>query len=222
MWFAITVWSLVLAWLLCTSALPVALSFTLYGLLSHFGLFPRPFISFYARAIRLPRELRLRLKGKYPFEYNVVVPGKLLIGRIPPTIEQYKRLTQTEGVNAVVDLTQPWEQHVSPKTIADLGVERVNFPTPDFNTPTLQDMIDAVNFIEAKNKEGKTVYVHCNGGKGRAAAVVCAWRMKVESRTPKQALDLLRTVRKVTKLNKFGGVLPAWRRLNEYSAFIKN
>eukprot|EP00049_Salpingoeca_infusionum_P010028 m.170097 g.170097 ORF g.170097 m.170097 type:complete len:72 (+) comp14517_c1_seq7:282-497(+) len=61
---------------------------------------------------------------------------------------------QTEGVNAVVDLTQPWEQHVSPKTIADLGVERVNFPTPDFNTPTLQDMIDAVNFIEAKNKEG--------------------------------------------------------------------
>ena len=66
----------------------------------------------------------------------------------------------------------------------------------------------------------QTIYVHCNGGKGRAATVATAWLMQHNAVSAKHALKLLKAKRKITDLSKFGGILPVWHLLQRFEQHL--
>lgn len=63
-----------------------------------------------------------------------------------------------------------------------------------------------------------SVYLHCFGGKGRAATLATAWVMHTRGLSAKEALAFVRQRRKVTNLAKWGGILPVWRVLKQLEA----
>lgn len=66
-----------------------------------------------------------------------------------------------------------------------------------------------------------SVYIHCNGGKGRAATVATAWLMHRYGLSATEALARLRSRRKVTNLAKWSGILPVWRVLQQLERDVR-
>ncbi|EGD77432.1 hypothetical protein PTSG_08529 [Salpingoeca rosetta] len=186
---------------------------------SYLGFMPRTVSSYAAWFLRLPQDLYYDLMSKRPFNFNRVAKT-VVVGRVPRTTDDIQTLIQQEQVRAVIDMTEPWEQRVETDAITRMGLERINLPTPDYGAPTFEDLNTAIDFIRRHAQLNNTVYVHCNGGKGRAATVAAAWLMYRESIAPQDALKLLRTKRKVTKLDRLGGILPVWKLLHRFHAAI--
>ena len=60
------------------------------------------------------------------------------------------------------------------------GIERMHLNVPDFQAPSRAQIQQAVKFIDDCVLRGGTVYVHCNGGKGRSATVAACYLLKHE------------------------------------------
>jgi protein-tyrosine phosphatase len=113
-----------------------------------------------------------------------VIPDKFLAGAYPggPDEETTRKKVQSlinAGIDCVVDLTQPGDAFTTyAKTLtteaADFGieVERVSFPIPDYDIPTIALMKKVLDCIDDHLALGKRVYVHCIGGIGRTGTVV--------------------------------------------------
>ena len=89
-----------------------------------------------------------------------------------------------EGVRAVVNTC---EEYAGPQSEYDrLGIEQLRIPTTDFTHPRLQDVADAVEFVQRHVAAGDTVYIHCKAGRARSATVALCWLMKHRGMTPEQ------------------------------------
>jgi protein-tyrosine phosphatase len=66
-----------------------------------------------------------------------------------------------------------------------------------------------------------SVYVHCHGGKGRAATIATAWVMHSQGLSAEAALAYVRERRKITNLAKWGGILPVWRALKQFELDVR-
>eukprot|EP01147_Barroeca_monosierra_P003066 gene3066-5843_t len=183
---------------------------------SYFGFAPRVVSIYVAKLFRFPRDAYLSLFGRSrPFNYNRI-SNHIIVGRMPRSLEDLQQLVKDEHIRAIVDLSESWEQFVSPSSIANMGLKRINLPTPDYHAPTVDDLITAVHFIEHSVRQGDTVYIHCNGGKGRAATVATTWLMYSENISPQKALVLLQSRRKVAQLDRLFGILPVWRVITQF------
>ena len=68
----------------------------------------------------------------------------------------------------------------SNSSLVRLTFERLHVPAPDFQAPAPEDLLRAVEFVQTRidsDTDPRSVYVHCNAGKGRSAAVVAAYLM---------------------------------------------
>jgi len=80
------------------------------------------------------------------------------------------------GVQAVVNTC---EEYGGPTTeYQKYGIEQFHMPTIDFTHPAYDDVCRAIEFIEEKVEDKKTVYIHCKAGRGRSATVAICWLMK--------------------------------------------
>ncbi len=71
-----------------------------------------------------------------------------------------------------------------------------------------------VNFVDARRREGLTVYVHCRNGASRSGLVVVAYEMWKKNWTREQALAFVRSKRAVTRPNPaFMELLAEWERV---------
>lgn len=75
-------------------------------------------------------------------------------------------------------------------------VECVRMPIPDTSIPTFQAMKKILDEIDAAIKQGKPVYVHCWGGKGRTGTVVGCWLMRHGKATAENVLSAIQDLRK--------------------------
>lgn len=113
-----------------------------------------------------------------------VVPGRILAGEYPAfgkdEISRDRiRWLLTSGVKSFLDLTQDGEYGL--RSYVDLlrGVQdqeiRISYqryPVPDMQVPTVGDMISILDHIENEIGNGRKVYLHCYGGRGRTGTVV--------------------------------------------------
>ncbi|WP_146399513.1 dual specificity protein phosphatase family protein [Planctomycetes bacterium CA13] len=81
-----------------------------------------------------------------------------------------------EGVKAVVNTC---EEYLGPQeAYKAYGIEQFHMPTTDFTHPSLQNVCDAVEFVQRHVAENQTVYIHCKAGRARSATVAMCWLIK--------------------------------------------
>ncbi len=94
-----------------------------------------------------------------------------------------------EGVNCVVNTCA---EYAGPQEAYEqAGIEQLRIPTVDFTHPSLDDVTNAVDFIEQHVSEGSTAYVHCKAGRARSATVAICWLIRNKNMTPQEAQSLL-------------------------------
>lgn len=94
-----------------------------------------------------------------------------------------------QGVAATIDLTAEFNEPRGLRMIPYLLI-----PTLDTFQPSLDQLHEAVGFIEA-HRTGGPIYIHCAMGHGRSAMVVAAWLIRSEQLEIEEAIDFIKTKR---------------------------
>ena len=93
-----------------------------------------------------------------------VVPERLAAGPYPQDLAELR----AAGIDAFVDLTETGEL---PPYAVD-GVEYRRAPIRDFGTPSVAEMEAILELLDELLARGRTVYLHCFGGRGRTGTVL--------------------------------------------------
>jgi atypical dual specificity phosphatase len=109
--------------------------------------------------------------GCAPFDFAVGHPKKL----------------HALGVRGVVNMCAEYTGPVD--TYANLGIRQLRLPTTDHFESSVEQLEDAVAFIDQHRQRGERVYVHCKAGHGRAAAVVLSDMIKLNPHMPPITLN---------------------------------
>jgi atypical dual specificity phosphatase len=80
------------------------------------------------------------------------------------------------GVRAVVNTCEEYPGPIAEYSLHQ--IEQFYMPTTDFTHPKLEDVMQAVAFIDGHVRQGHTVYIHCKAGRARSATVAMAWLIK--------------------------------------------
>jgi len=77
-----------------------------------------------------------------------------------------------------------------------LRVKCLRVPIPDTSIPRIETMKRILDEIDAAIKQGKPVYAHCWGGKGRTGTVVGCWLIRHGKATAGDVLSVIQELRK--------------------------
>lgn len=96
-----------------------------------------------------------------------------------------------EGVKAVVNTC---EEYPGPLLAYErFDIEQFWMPTTDFTHPSLENVSNAVEFVEKHANQNQTVYIHCKAGRARSATVAMCWLLKYRNQSIAEAqLTLLK------------------------------
>ncbi len=139
-----------------------------------------------------------------------VVPGKLLAGFFPgdrdPTVANSKLTSLFDcGVSHITNLMQEDERDPTRQrpfadyssawyTLGQTRSQPVTWdqrPIRDLGIPTVAQMVETLDSLDAVLAEGRTAYVHCWGGKGRTGTVMGCWLARHGEPEPLQILHRL-------------------------------
>jgi hypothetical protein len=135
--------------------------------------------------------------GPAPFGYWVI-EGRLAAGGHPAVPEGGLDRLLGAGVHAFVDLTEPGSpgdgyRAVLDDAAPDVTIER--FPIPDFDIPSVDQAEVILDVIDRLLDHGRTVYVHCLGGRGRTGTVIGCWLIRHGLAGPDTAVATLTELR---------------------------
>jgi protein-tyrosine phosphatase len=105
----------------------------------------------------------------------------------------YKR-----GVRAVLSLQAEYEDRFegAPEPQA------LRLLVPDYHPPSIEQLQEAVSFIEEMHTQELPVFIHCHAGMGRAPLTAAAYLMQTRSWDHRQALKHIRHSRPIVTLNE--------------------
>ena len=108
-------------------------------------------------------------------------PGRLLAGPYPmpsaATLDTLRRLADV-GVTVVFDLTEEGEYGLPLYADHLEGIRAVRRSIQDFSCPSVEEMREILDLVDAELDAGEVVYVHCYGGRGRTGTVVGSWLVR--------------------------------------------
>ncbi len=115
-------------------------------------------------------------------------------GQLSPTL--VKRTLERHGIDVIVDLTGevPGDKYQQAELAAarELGIEHNRFPLRGDGTGDIGNFAKAVAKLVEARKQDKTVLLHCAAGVQRTGAVLAAYRVLVEGKSPEFAVKELR------------------------------
>ena len=109
--------------------------------------------------------------------------------------QEYQRF-QEAGITHVVDLR---EEAPSDQDALALGVRRRHVPVPDRGPPSTAQLVEVADWLGSRD-HGVSLYVHCNGGFGRAATMAVGL-LVLDGNGLDDAVDQVRSARPEMRLN---------------------
>jgi hypothetical protein len=102
------------------------------------------------------------------------------------------------GIQAVLDLRQ--EAHDDPEVIRKYSLDYLKIGVPDRGTPSAEDALHALEWIEEQLRNKKKIFIHCNLGRGRAPLLACIYLIS-QGMNVENAINLVKGVRSYTYFN---------------------
>lgn len=183
------------------------------GIIQRGGLKPHPRNPDLSQPVPYSDELKeekpLKRKDGPLINSYWVIPGRFIAGPYPggateaDTRLRLRRLLEA-GVNAFIDLTEPWEYNQAPyehvlleQTQAmarETAVIYQRLPIEDMAVPTQAEMKSILNTIQNVLADGHNLYLHCYAGRGRTGTVVGCYLVS-NGLTGEAALEQIRQMR---------------------------
>lgn len=140
-----------------------------------------------------------------------IVPGKLAAGGHPaafPSLSSVLRVRQLleSGIRLFVDLTEALEHPGYPEMLQREAAkineiaEYYQASVVDMDIPTVPQMVEILDRIDAALNAGQPVYVHCYAGVGRTGTVVGCWLAR-HGQPGQAALDRLEELRRAGQVD---------------------
>lgn len=140
----------------------------------------------------------------YPQTYWVL-PDRFLAGPCPGSDEHLAALAAA-GVTCILNLQyndevnhagEPFRDYTVPYSALMNGRKPLflRFPVRDYSIPTRAGMVAILNALDAELADGRVVYLHCWGGKGRTGTVVGCWLARHAQAHGEGALQRVQSLR---------------------------
>jgi len=150
-------------------------------------------------ALSLLRAVRdwhyLRTQWRRAFGLNVSQIDELLFVGGQFRARQWPAL-RALGIRAVLSLQAEYEDQY----LGQPPARMLRLEVPDFHAPTIEQLHEAVAFIESAHAQRLPVMIHCHAGVGRAPLTASAYLMSRGLEYP-AALDIIRRARPIVQLN---------------------
>jgi len=127
-------------------------------------------------------------------DFDWVIKGKLAASSKPDFIEDILEWRKI-GIKAVLVLIEDrelmylggLENYLN--ILNKHGFKTLSIPIRDFSTPTFEEALRAVKWIEEMISKDNPVLVHCNAGLGRTGTIVACYLVYKEKMDPYDAIN---------------------------------
>jgi len=134
------------------------------------------------------RRIQARLVSR-PANFSWV-DDKIAASAVPS--EKHLRWLMENGINAILCLA---EEPVNMKEAQALGMRYKHIPMKDHEPPTIEQLMQAVQYMKEMRERGYAILVHCAAGMGRTGTVLAAFFMLEKGMKAYEAIEYVRRLR---------------------------
>ena len=136
------------------------------------------------------------------------VPAELWLGGAPHYQRDYDFLVK-HNIRAVINIRS--ERADDEEFYAAHDIAHLRLLVPDVWVPDEAAITQGVEWMTQQVAEGRPILVHCAKGRGRSATILAAYLMREAGYSYEEARDLLKSKRKLSKLeDRHQTVLEDW------------